>query len=251
MPREEDAMKTPAAPLAAPPFAAALFAALVFAAGCGGSPAATVRTTPRPTPPAALDGCVRPGEARLTKNGFTTAVVLGQGTRGVVFSNQSNENLCAWLPEAHKLVALGYRVALYDYAANATGDDLNAVVTVLRRQGARSIVLAGASQGAKTSMVVATTIKPPVDGVVALSAEATSQEYGPMKPYAARLRVPTLYVTSTNDPDDNPPSGPAFARTQPDHRAKLLLVTTAAHGTALLTPQVQQAIVTFLSAHTA
>jgi pimeloyl-ACP methyl ester carboxylesterase len=226
-----------------------LAAVVLITAGCGGS-STTAKPKPTRTAAAAVDGCVRPGEAHLTKNGPTTAVVLGQGTKGVVLSNQSDQNLCSWLPEARTLAARGYRVALYDYAANVSRDDLTSVVTVLRQQGVTHIVLVGASQGAKASMVTATTITPPVDGVVAVSAEIKSQEYGAMLPYAAKLHVPTLYVTSTRDPDDTPPAGPSFARAQPAHRGTLLLISTAGHGTALLTPQVQTAITAFLAAHT-
>ena len=45
--------------------------------------------------------------------------VLGTGPDTVVLSNESDENLCSWLPLADHLTAAGYRVALWDYGAAA------------------------------------------------------------------------------------------------------------------------------------
>ena len=50
------------------------------------------------------------------------------------------------------------------------------------------MTLVGASEGAKTSIVVGATVTPPVQAVVSLSAEDTLQGV-PVAPYAAKLKV--------------------------------------------------------------
>jgi pimeloyl-ACP methyl ester carboxylesterase len=207
-----------------------------------------------PAAAGALDGCVPRGEARVVRRGATTALVLGGGARGVVLSNQSDEQLCAWLPEARKLASQGYRVALYDYPGTVrSADAIAAVVTALRKLGDAHVCLVGASKGAKASVVAATRIRPPVACVVALSAEAGSAEYGDIEPFATRLRVPALYITATDDPYDSGPASSDFAGSQPGHRGRLLKVPGDDHGTALLAGaqavRVQDAINTFLRGH--
>lgn len=192
----------------------------------------------------------------MLRHGATTVFVLGSGGRGVALSNQSDEDLCSWLPQARTLAARGYRVALYNYPPARTppsADALAEVVSVLHGQGAKSICLVGASKGAKASVVAATKIHPPVACVVALSAEDSSIEYGDITPFAARLRAPTLYITAKDDPYDSDPAGRAFVRVQPGHRGRLMEVPGDDHGTELLAgsqaTRVQAAIVKFLHRH--
>jgi hypothetical protein len=93
---------------------------------------------------------------------------------GVVLSNQSDRNLCGWLPFARVLANLGFQALLYDYGiAGDERDDLAAAVAALRGLGAERVALLGASQGAKASLVAASGIRPPVAGVASLSAERT------------------------------------------------------------------------------
>jgi hypothetical protein len=83
------------------------------------------------------------------------AAVLGRGPAGVVLSNQSDRNLCGWLPFGRVLAARGFQVLLYDYGiAGDLSDDIAAAVDQLHRFGARRVVLVGASEGAKASLVV-------------------------------------------------------------------------------------------------
>jgi hypothetical protein len=80
---------------------------------------ASPATTPT-TQSAALDGWVQPGSANLVDvGGGSQAAVLGTGPVGVVLSNQSDQNLCGWLPFANTLAARGFRVLVYDYGTAA------------------------------------------------------------------------------------------------------------------------------------
>jgi hypothetical protein len=55
--------------------------------------------------------------------GGSQAAVLGTGRLGVVLSNQSDQNLCGWLPFAKTLATRGFRALVYDYdtAADPAG----------------------------------------------------------------------------------------------------------------------------------
>jgi hypothetical protein len=90
-----------------------LCAAVLAVSGCTAQKAtrsASPATTPT-TQPAGLDGCVQPGSADLVEvGGGVQAAVLGTGPAGVVLSNQSDQNLCGWLPFAKTLAARGFRV---------------------------------------------------------------------------------------------------------------------------------------------
>jgi hypothetical protein len=90
----------------------------------------------------------------------------------VVLANESDEDLCAWLPFSTRLAAAGYRIVLWDYGANVPLEELTGLVKRLRSGGATRLVLMGASEGAKISLIAGARIEPPVRGVVSLSAES-------------------------------------------------------------------------------
>jgi hypothetical protein len=75
-----------------------------------------------------------------------TLALIGTRTRVVILSNQSDEDLCSWLPLAQRLVSRGLKVALYDYVSSPRAD-LGRAITYLRRHGATAVSLVGASQG--------------------------------------------------------------------------------------------------------
>jgi hypothetical protein len=82
-----------------------LCSTVLLVSGCAQQ--ATRSPAPATTPttrPVALDGCVQPGSAQLIDlGGDNQAAVLGTGRLGVVLSNQSDQNLCGWLPFAKTL----------------------------------------------------------------------------------------------------------------------------------------------------
>jgi pimeloyl-ACP methyl ester carboxylesterase len=227
-------------------------------AGRGDGPSASpgtaaAQTVKRPTVPAALTkaGWQCLASARpivVTAPSGLPVAILGASQRAVVLSDESDENACSWLSLATTLAAAGYRVALYDY----TGDpraNLTSVVGYLRGTAARSIALIGASEGAKTSIVVAAGLSPPADAVVSLSAEEALQ--GTLvAPYAAQLRVATLFVTAQDDPFRAATASVAFYRSAPAADKRLLVRPGMEHGTELLSdPVVRQAVLDFLASH--
>jgi dienelactone hydrolase len=172
------------------------------------------------------------------------AVLLGQGTRGVVFSNESDNSLCSWMPLAKRLARDGFRVALYDYSGAAPVSDVTAVTGALRRAGAHRIGLVGASEGAKASIAAAGTAR--ASAVVSLSAERSLAGYGDLLPAARRLHAPILYLYAKDDPVSELNTPQLYAATR-ERDKRLVAFPGFDHGTALLAhPTVPGMIESFL-----
>lgn len=221
-----------------------VLALLVLVTGCGSAapesaPTSTATVTPSSSSTASaadrLDGCAPPTARviRLPEPNMPALPVLqlGSGPRAVVLLNQSDLDLCGWLPFARRLVRAGYRAVLFDERSPLA--DTTAVVRYLRAHGARSVALVGASQGAKVAIVAGAGKRTRVDAVVSLSAESVLTGTGAVLPYARRLRAPTLFATADQDPYDANVAGREFAHAAKAHH-RLLVVRGAAHGIALL-----------------
>jgi pimeloyl-ACP methyl ester carboxylesterase len=233
--------------------AALLVIALLVGACSGGQSGGRAASAPATTQ-AALDGCLRSGEGTLAElGGGHQAAVLGGGSAGVVLSNQSDENLCAWLPFGRTLAAKGFRVLLYDYGAAADpAEDVALAADKLRSLGASNVLLVGASEGAKASLVAATTLDPPPAAVVSLSAERTLQGTDVL-PAAAKLQVPVLFVSARDDSLVGDATGQFYEAASKSPSRRLEVVAGAAHGTELLGgaagAKLQSILVGFLQAH--
>jgi pimeloyl-ACP methyl ester carboxylesterase len=239
---------------------AALVAALAASpAGCSSpaspvSPAASAPPAPMgaaPSPSALLAGCLDPTQARTLPVPGVLAAALGAGTRAVVLSEQSDQDLCGWLPLVPQLRAAGYEVVLWDYGTGTPTDELRDVITAVRAAGAQQVALVGASKGAKASLVTAATPGPPVRGVVALSAESILQPSIDVARYVANLTCPVLFVTATGDGYGAADAGREFVRVAASKDKRLLTVDGEEHGTALLTgthaATVNSALLAFLA----
>lgn len=231
-------------------YRAALLAGLVAClAACApsGQPAASGTTPPTTSalPWACLSGAV---PLAIPTVPTMQAAQVGTGARTVILSNQSDEDACAWRDFASELAGLGYRAVLYDYTNEEPGQDLTAVVQAITTSGATSIALVGASEGAKTSIIIAAD-SPSVDALVSLSAESLLRG-APVAPYAARLHTPTLFVTADHDAYGATQATQRFYDSAPAKEKKLLIRPGTAHGTALLADaDVHQAILDFLASH--
>jgi pimeloyl-ACP methyl ester carboxylesterase len=208
----------------------------VLLAGCGGSA--------RPPHQAArrVDGCVQlgtgvravtlrpPGASRVA------AVLLGKSPTTFVLSNESDEDLCSWLPLVRTLRAHGYAALLYDYEDPAElPADAKAGAATARAAGARKVVLMGASVGARASIEAAAKAPPGVESVIAVSAERTVRSdprdlIGP----ARHDRLPTLLISAREDPYLVGDTA-QLARALAAGRKRTLIVPGIDHGTALLT----------------
>jgi dienelactone hydrolase len=194
------------------------------------------------------DSCV-PRSARvvhLRPSAYTplTVAVLGAGPRGIVLSNESDEDLCSWLPLAKRLVGSGFRVALYDYSGLSPVADAVAVSGELRRLGARTVGVVGASEGAKASIVAAGKVR--AAAVVSFSAERLLSGVGDLLPVARRLRSPILYLYARGDPLAEAETPQLFRATREADK-RLVGFPGIDHGTRLLThASVPSLVVSFL-----
>jgi len=226
-------------------------------AGCGGSTsgmAGPTRTGTTATAAGAtgetLDSCAH--EDATTKivhfsgaGADLHGVVIGDGVTGVVLAHQLHSNLCSWLPFAKRLAAAGMRVLAFDFPGTSDLDRyVLAAVAELRRQGAHSIALAGASMGG-TAVLVAASRDSKISRVASLSGPRNFEglDAGRAVP---RLHVPLLFVAGNEDSpyvDD----ARAMYRAASTHK-RLLVVPGSDHGTDLLDDdQVGDQLLAFLA----
>jgi pimeloyl-ACP methyl ester carboxylesterase len=233
--------------------------ALVFAfaaAGCGGGRdhPATSTSTQHTTAPDPLDHCEAAGAGwrPLAADGATGAPAarLGSGRVGVVFANDSINDPCSWIAEARALAAHGHAVALFKASRGLEPDQAVTVGAALRDAGVRSVVLVGASVGARAVLQAGVVHPRGVVGLVALSAERTvSTSPADLLPDMRKVRVPVLSIGSRRDP---------LTKYGRDTRAidrrladdTMVLVSGSAHGVELLSgrhaAQVRGALLRFL-----
>jgi pimeloyl-ACP methyl ester carboxylesterase len=229
---------------------------LAAACGSGSGPSTSPSSAPSapsthaagPLAPWPCLANIRAATAAVPGTPDLTLALIGTGPRVVILSNQSDEDLCSWLPLAQRLVGRGLKVALYDYVTSPRAD-LGRAIAYLRSHGATAVSLVGASQGAKTSIIEGATVAPPVQAVVSLSAEDVLQGVA-VAPYAAQLRVPTLFLTAAQDAYGSTSATTDYYRAAPAPTKRLVVVTGTAHGTALLkSASVTAAVLDFVDAH--
>jgi pimeloyl-ACP methyl ester carboxylesterase len=200
---------------------------------------ATATARPAAPAPAPLDGCLpaSPGHVEQVADpggGTLTLAILGAGPRVVILSEQSDEFLCSWLPFARRLAAAGYRVVLWDFGGGPPADELTAVARHVASPGAARIILMGASEGAKASLVTAARLGSPVSGVVSLSAEAILSPGIEVAASVRRLHCPLLLATASQDAYGSAPAARQFIALAPSTVKRLVVVPGSDHGTALL-----------------
>ena len=197
----------------------------ILGAACAHASNPTSSESPTSSEPSALPSggarCSDPGTPaetfwfRATDGTRLDGAMLGSGTAGVVLAHQYPADLCGWWPYAAVLARKGFRVLLFDFRCfglstcptDANGDltdDLTGAVAELRRRGATSVALLGASLGATVSLMTAPTLTPTPDAVVSLSGEPDlgylvgSTRLDAMAS-VGRLSSPVLFVVARGD----------------------------------------------------
>jgi pimeloyl-ACP methyl ester carboxylesterase len=163
-------------------------------------------------------------------------VETGKGAVGVVLAHQYLSDHCEFMSFAHELAGRGYRVLAIDlrgYGASRGGvwwhldRDLVAAAARLRADGAKRVVLVGASMGGTAALVAGAEAKPAVAGVVSLS--------GPAQFLAARSDPPS-------PSDARRLNGASASRDK-----SVALFDGAAHGSSLLSiPPAKALLLAFL-----
>jgi pimeloyl-ACP methyl ester carboxylesterase len=183
----------------------------------------------------------------VTRDGARlTGAQKGTGRVGIVFAHQTDGTLCNWLPYArtlakgHVVVAIdlrGYGQSTLPTDASASGRydvDVATAVAQLRRDGAKRIVLIGASLGGTAVLAATRIVRPQVNGVVSLSGPIHFGDIDPASAVGA-LRIPVLLAAA---------SGDMYARdarilarkAAANRRARLLVVPGFEHGWGLVGP---------------
>ncbi|MFG1805476.1 alpha/beta hydrolase family protein [Streptomyces sp. NPDC049040] len=175
--------------------------------GCGGGgDTADGSTGGAPAPTAEVNdfGCLSPEQASAGYLTFTSsenqdveAYATGKGTTVLVLAHQADGDVCQWVPDADELAKEGYRVIAVDSAGSEVAE-ITAAVTHARAEGARKVLLVGASKGGTAVLTSAGSITPPVDAVVSLSAPAS---YSGMDAAGTvpGLTMPVFYMAAEGD----------------------------------------------------
>lgn len=229
----------------------ALAAIALTTTGCGGgaSTSSTTDTAPQNPPQAAaaprapdvINACAGASPRwRTLRVGSLHAAALGDGRNGVVFLNESGNDACPWLRLAQRLVARGFRAALFDYRSIAAARerravrDTQAIAAALAQDGGR-VALVGASLGGRIVFEAAAQHDVRIAAIVSLSGERTVQDYADILPAARRVRTPLLYVGSQQDAlTDGARQPRQLRRAVRSKVTQLVLVPGSQHGTDLL-----------------
>lgn len=181
--------------------------------------------------------------------GKSSGALLGDGETGIVISNQSEGQICPWLPLAEALAKNHNRVLLYQYGSGDRADLVAAAAAFMAGQGIKHIILIGASQGAKATIVAATRNLPGLVALVSLSAEDSLAGLN-VEPYAQKINLPTLFITADHDPYGSSKATNTFYKDAPVKDKQLIVVPGDAHGYDLLAdPSVLSAVVKFVQDH--
>jgi pimeloyl-ACP methyl ester carboxylesterase len=159
----------------------------------------------------AYPGCAPGPDLRFRASDGTRLVGhrFGRGKVAVVLAHQYDADVCQWVPYGQRLATLGYTAIAFDFrgyglsqrriypASFRLSADISAAVKTARRLGAKHVIVVGASFGANAAVVAAANTRPPVGGVVSLSAPATFRLDAVAA--ARHVQVPALYLAAQFD----------------------------------------------------
>ena len=247
---------------------AALVASVFVASAAGHRPSAARTYAVKPPDFPITEPCLTRAERRkafwfrAADRTRLAGVILGQGRKGVVLAHMGSGNLCNWFPYARTLARKGFRVMAFDFRTYGISDipelqtnarrydlDVIAAVKLLRKRGARSVVLAGGSLGAGAVVVVAAQMQPPVQGVISLSAPLQVWDFD-ISEAARQLQVPVLFVAAEDDGEFPNDARSLYGESSAPGK-QLLVVPQGGHGTNLVrgVPAVRNAVNAFFAAH--
>jgi pimeloyl-ACP methyl ester carboxylesterase len=187
--------------------------------------------------------------------------VRGEGDRGVVLAHGFGSDRSAWDRLATELADEGYLALTFDLRgfggsdgvrdAEAAPQDVLGAVAALRDEGARSIVLVGASAGGSASLVAAAGPEVALEGVVTLSAPGSFLGLEVSSDIAAAVEEPKLFIAGDRDAPARAAAQSLFEAAPPPKRMEI--VAGGEHGAALLEGQrasfVRDLILDFLARH--
>lgn len=161
---------------------------------------------------------------------------LGEGEKGVIFSNQTDTDLCDWLPIAKKMAGPDRRALIYDYSYKPdAAKEVEAAAEGFAGLGVKEVVLVGASKGAVGSLAAAPSIDElEVAGVASLSAVGEFEGLDSLVA-AGKVRAPLLVLAARGDPTtDAGVVAPKLVETSPSKDKQVVLFDGPDHGIDLL-----------------
>jgi pimeloyl-ACP methyl ester carboxylesterase len=202
-------------------------------------------------PPRVVEDCLTKAERahvlqyRASDGLRLVALELGRGRRGIVLAHGYGSNLCEWIGTERRLSRAGYRVLAVDLRNHGSSAparqearyridrDIASSVAVLRRRGARTIVLMGSSMGASAVVAGAALASPPVDGVVSLSSPASLSTLD-VEAAARRVTAPTIFAAGELDRDFAADARKLYDDSAAKDKRLAIVKGSGAHGSALL-----------------
>ncbi len=173
--------------------------------------------------------------------------LYGHGTTAIILCNMSDNNVTDWDPIPTQLAQHGYAVLTFSYR-NSTDvsqyvDDLLGAITYTKHQGARKIVLMGASMGGLVAAKAA--LAQPVDALIILSSPTSYGDLSLSANEAGTITIPKFVAYATNDA--NAATTPAFYQILGDPKT-VKTYAGSDHGAFLIVlhPDLLDAIIQFL-----
>lgn len=179
--------------------ALSLLAVVVLVAACDSSG----HQSPSTSPTAAalvVDSCATGGQHWTAVTGVSVpAAQLGSGPT-VVLANESNDDVCDWMPVTMALVQAGLRAVVFSYDNKIESESVRDVVAVARAaSGTGPYALAGASVGGRIVIEAAAGHPVGLAAIVSLSGERELPAYPDILPSARAVTTPALYVGTVED----------------------------------------------------
>ncbi len=175
-----------------------------------------------------------------------TGAIAGNGRTGIVFTHQSDGDLCGWLPYARTLIG-HYRVLAIDLDGYGTspvrsnddtdgfGADVAAGAAELRRRGADRVILVGASIGAAASLAAAGRPGVTGDAVAALSPPESLQGEDVVAA-TRRIRIPVLLLAADDDASFANQTRTLYRSATRARPRRLVIFPAGGHGWSLVAP---------------
>ncbi len=236
-----------------------VLALIVIAVGL--VPAASARS------PRLVETCVTKAERshvlryRASDGVRLVGLELGRGPRGVVLAHGYGGNFCEWVGTARRLSRAGYRVLAFDVRNHGSSAsvsqearyridrDVASSAALLRRRGARTIVLMGSSMGASAVIAGAAVTSPRVDGVISLSSPATFVLLD-VEASARRVTSPTIFVAGEFDRDFAADALKLYDASPAGDKRLIIVRDSGEHGSGLLRYRsLRRGLDAFIAAH--
>lgn len=236
-----------------------VLALIVIAVGL--VPAASARS------PRLVETCVTKAERshvlryRASDGVRLVGLELGRGPRGVVLAHGYGGNFCEWVGTARRLSRAGYRVLAFDVRNHGSSAsvsqearyridrDVASSAALLRRRGARTIVLMGSSMGASAVIAGSAVTSPRVDGVISLSSPATFVLLD-VEASARRVTSPTIFVAGEFDRDFAADARKLYDASPAADKRLIIVRNSGEHGSGLLRYRsLRRGLDAFIAAH--